>query len=90
MMYQDLGEDRVAVFASKAGADTHPAWYHNLVAHPDVTVEIGSETRIFRARIAEGAERGPIWERQKADYPGFAGYEASTDRVIPVVVLEPN
>lgn len=90
MMYQDLGEDRVAVFASKAGADTHPAWYHNLVAHPDVTVEIGSETRGFRARIAEGAERGPIWERQKAEYPGFAGYEASTDRVIPVVVLEPN
>ena len=90
MMYQDLGEDRVAVFASKAGADTHPAWYHNLVAHPDVTVEIGSETRGFRARIAEGAERGPIWERQKAEYPGVAAYGASTARVIPVVVLGPN
>jgi deazaflavin-dependent oxidoreductase (nitroreductase family) len=87
VMYQDLGGP-VAVFASKAGADTHPDWYHNLVANPDVTAEIGTETRSFRARVAEVEERTPIWEKQKADHPGFAGYEANTDREIPVVILE--
>lgn len=89
MMYQDLGHGSVAVFASKAGAPTHPAWYHNLVAHPEVTAEIGTTVRTFRARTAGPAERGPIWARQKRDYPGFAGYEAKTTRVIPVVVLDP-
>jgi deazaflavin-dependent oxidoreductase (nitroreductase family) len=89
VMYQDLGSGRVAVFASKAGADTNPDWYHNVVAHPDVTAEIGTETRSFRARVAEDQEREPIWEKQKADYPGFAGYEAGTKRLIPVVILEP-
>ena len=88
MMYQDLGGDRIAVFASKAGADTNPDWYHNLVAHPEVTVEIGTETRKLRARTADSAERSPIWEKQKQDFPGFADYEASTVREIPVVVLE--
>lgn len=90
MMHQDLGDGRIAVFASKAGADTHPAWYHNLVAHPDVTAEIGDGTRAFGARTATSDERTPIWEQQKKDYPGFAGYEASTDREIPVVILEPR
>jgi deazaflavin-dependent oxidoreductase (nitroreductase family) len=89
MMYQDLGDGRVAVFASKAGADSHPDWYHNVRAHPDVSAEIGTGTRSFRARTADPDERDPIWEKQKGDYPGFAGYEASTDRVIPVVLLEP-
>lgn len=89
MMYQDLGDGRVAVFASKAGADSNPDWYHNLVAHPDVTAEIGTDTREFRARTASDAEREPIWTKQKGDYPGFAGYEANTSRVIPVVILDP-
>jgi deazaflavin-dependent oxidoreductase (nitroreductase family) len=88
MMYQDLG-DSVAVFASKAGAPSNPDWYRNLVAHPDVTAEIGTTTRSFRARTAEPDERGPIWEKQKADYPGFADYEAGTSREIPVVILDP-
>ena len=56
---------------------------------PDVTVEIGAETKAFRARVAEPGERDPIWTKQKADYPGFAGYEAKTDREIPVVILDP-
>jgi deazaflavin-dependent oxidoreductase (nitroreductase family) len=90
MMYQDLGDGRVAVFASKAGADSHPDWYRNLVAHPDVRAEIGTETRAFRARTAEPDEREPIWQKQKTDYPGFADYEAGTSRVIPVVVLDPT
>lgn len=89
MMYQDLGDGRVAVFASKGGAPTHPDWYHNLVAHPSVTAEIGTGVREFRARTADPVERQPIWEKQKHDYPGFAGYEARTTRVIPVVILEP-
>ena len=88
-MYQDLGNGSIAVFASNAGADAHPAWYHNVVANPDVTAEIGDATRAFRARTATSAERTPIWERQKASYPGFADYETSTEREIPVVILDP-
>ncbi len=87
-MYQDLGGP-VAVFASKAGAPTHPDWYHNLLAHPDVSAEIGTATRRFVARTATGEERARIWAQQKRDYPGFADYEAATDREIPVVILDP-
>lgn len=89
MMYQDLGDGRVAVFASKAGADTHPAWYHNVTANPRVTAEIGTETRRYSARTATDEERDPIWTRQKQTYPGFADYEARTSRQIPVVILDP-
>jgi deazaflavin-dependent oxidoreductase (nitroreductase family) len=88
VMYQYLGGP-VAVFASKGGTPTHPDWYHNLVANPEVTAEIGTETRRFRARTATAVEREPIWAKQKKDYPGFASYEANTDREIPVVVLDP-
>ena len=88
LVYQPDGENLV-IFASKGGAPTHPDWYHNLVAHPDVTVEVGDRTVPMRARVAEGAERERIWERQKKVMPGFADYEANTTRVIPVVVLEP-
>ena len=87
MMYQVVGDD-YAVFASKAGAPTNPDWYHNLVAHPDATVEIGTEMKPVRARVAAGAERTRIWEIQKERYPGFAEYERKTDREIPVVILE--
>lgn len=89
MMYMDLGEGRVAVFASKAGQPTNPDWFHNLVANPDVSAEIGPDTRSFRARVADAEEREPIWAKQKAAYPGFADYETKTDRVIPVVILDP-
>jgi deazaflavin-dependent oxidoreductase (nitroreductase family) len=87
MMYRAVGHD-LAVFASKAGAPTNPDWYHNLLAHPKATVEIGTETVSVTARVAEGEERTKIWEQQKKDYPGFADYEASTTRQIPVVILE--
>jgi deazaflavin-dependent oxidoreductase (nitroreductase family) len=89
MMYQDLGGGRLAVFASYAGQPTNPAWYHNLVAHPSVSAEVGDETRAFTARTAAADEREPIWSKQKQDYPGFAGYEAATTREIPVVILDP-
>jgi deazaflavin-dependent oxidoreductase (nitroreductase family) len=88
LMYQDLG-GAVAVFATKGGAPTNPDWYHNLVVNPEVTAEIGIERRRLRARTATGAERDRIWTKQKRDYRGFAAYEARTDRVIPVVILEP-
>jgi deazaflavin-dependent oxidoreductase (nitroreductase family) len=87
MMYQPVGDD-LAVFASKAGADTHPDWYLNLLAHPDVEVEVGTDKVAVRARDLPADERDPIWEKQKQDYPGFAGYESKTSRTIPVVLLE--
>jgi deazaflavin-dependent oxidoreductase (nitroreductase family) len=83
------GED-VLIFASKAGAPTHPDWYHNLVANPRATIEIGTETRDVVARVAQGEEHDRLWARQKQEMPGFAEYEATAGgRVIPVVVLEP-
>jgi deazaflavin-dependent oxidoreductase (nitroreductase family) len=87
VMYQAVGND-FAVFASKAGAPDNPAWYHNLIAHPDTSVEVGSETIPVRARVLEDAERAPIWSTQKERYPGFAEYEQKTTRTIPVVLLE--
>ena len=87
MMYQAVG-DGFAVFASKAGADTNPDWYHNLRAHPRARIEVGTETIDVTARVLDPEEREPIWEEQKARYPGFADYERKTDRVIPVVMLE--
>ena len=83
-----LDGDDIVIFASKAGAPDNPDWYHNLVANPATTVELGTETLPVRARVAEGAERDDLWTRQKTAYPQFQEYENSTSRVIPVVVLE--
>ena len=88
VLYREQG-DNLVVFASFACAPVNPAWFHNLVANPEATVELGTETRSVRARIAEGQERDRLWEWNKQDYPGFGDYETKTDRVIPVVVLEP-
>jgi deazaflavin-dependent oxidoreductase (nitroreductase family) len=87
LVYQALGDDGWAVFASKAGAPENPAWFHNLVANPDTTIEVGAETVDVIAAVADPDVRDPIWERQKALAPQFAEYEAKTDRVIPVVVF---
>jgi deazaflavin-dependent oxidoreductase (nitroreductase family) len=87
LVYRAEG-DAAVVFASKAGAPDKPDWFHHLRANPETTVEIGTDTRSVRARVAEGDERDRIWEAQKADAPQFAEYEANTDRVIPVVILE--
>ena len=88
LVYQAVG-DSFAVFGSKAGAPTHPHWYLNLVANPDTTVEVGSETIPVRARVLEGDERERVWAKQKELMPGFAGYEKSAKgREIPVVLLE--
>jgi deazaflavin-dependent oxidoreductase (nitroreductase family) len=88
VMYQDLGHGQVAVFASKGGSPTNPDWYHNLVAHPRATVELGTETFDVAARVAHGEERVRIWSPWKQRYPGFAEYERKTKREIPVVILE--
>ncbi|HEV2310187.1 MAG TPA: nitroreductase family deazaflavin-dependent oxidoreductase [Acidimicrobiia bacterium] len=77
-----------AIFASKGGAPTNPAWFHNLVAHPETTVEVGTETVPVRARVAGPEERASIWAAQKELVPQFAEYEQKTTRQIPVVVLE--
>jgi deazaflavin-dependent oxidoreductase (nitroreductase family) len=79
--------DRWVIFASKAGAPSHPHWYHNLVANPDTTIEVGSETIEVTTAEATGEERDRLWEAQKRDAPQFAEYDAKTDRTIPVLVL---
>ena len=89
MMYQKV-ERGYAVFGSKGGAPTNPDWYYNLLANPEVSVEVGTETIPVRARVAQGEERERIWEKQKRAYPGFAAYERKTTRPIPVVILEPR
>ena len=81
-------EDGYAIFASKGGAPTNPAWFYNLVAHPDTTVEVGTETVPVRARVAGPDEREPIFNAQKERFPQFAEYEQKTTRQIPVVILE--
>ena len=80
--------DRFVIMASKGGAPTNPAWFANLVAHPEVTVEAEGETFLARAIVAEGAERDRLWNAHVAQHPGFADYEQRTDRVIPAVSLE--
>ena len=87
MMYQTVGDD-LAVFGSKGGHPTNPDWYHNLLANPRATVEVGTETFDVNARVAEGEERERIWSVQKERYPGFADYEKHTTRQIPVIILE--
>ena len=90
LAYQRLSPEAVAIFASKGGSPTNPDWFHNLVANPDATVEIGTDSFPVRARVAADEEREQIWERQKHDWPGFAEYEDKTEgiREIPVVVLD--
>jgi deazaflavin-dependent oxidoreductase (nitroreductase family) len=86
MMYLADG-DRLMVFASKAGAPTHPDWYLNLLANPEVTVEVGTKSFTATATELTGEERDRIYAEQARRYPGFAEYQTKTDRVIPVVKL---
>lgn len=81
-------EDRLVVIAAKRGSPTNPDWYHNLVANPEVTVEVGDETYPARARVAAGAERQRLFDRMAATSPNFADYQRNVTREIPVIVLE--
>ena len=83
-------EGRYVVFASKAGAPTNPDWYHNLKAHPNVTIEVGTDTIEVVASEATGDERDRLYRTQADRVPQFADYEKQTDRVIPVIVLTPT
>lgn len=86
MMYLNL-DGRLYVFASKAGADSDPDWFHNLVATADVKVELGAEVFAATASVVDEPDRSRIYAVQSQRYPGFAEYEAKTARVIPVVEL---
>jgi len=77
------------IFASAAGAPTNPGWYHNLLANPNTTIEIGADTIDVLATEATGEERERLYATQKESLPQFAEYEQKTDRVIPVIILTP-
>jgi deazaflavin-dependent oxidoreductase (nitroreductase family) len=80
--------DRLVVIASKGGAPTNPDWYYNLVAHPLVTVELGSKKFQVRAKVAEEPERTRLYSKMAEMMPVFAEYQRRTTRVIPVIILK--
>ena len=86
-----LSDDgRYVIFASKGGAPTNPDWYHNLKAHPDVSIEVGTDTIDVVATEATGDERDRLFSAQAERIPQFAEYQKGTDRLIPVIVLTPR
>jgi deazaflavin-dependent oxidoreductase (nitroreductase family) len=87
MMYVPEG-DRLLVIASNAGATHHPNWYHNLVANPDVTVEVTGDTYRARARVTEGQERERLWAEITGQYAFFLDHQARIERTIPIVSLD--
>ncbi len=90
LMYHEDG-DAIAVVASKAGQPTNPAWFHNLKANPDTTIQIGSEIREVRARVATDEERDRLWPKFVAFYPGYDFYQRhAKSRKIPIVILDPR
>jgi F420H(2)-dependent quinone reductase len=89
LVYLTDGEDLVLV-ASKGGHPRHPAWFHNLLANPDATVQVGPRRRRVRARVAAPEERVRLWPKAVRAYSGYAGYQRRTQREIPLVILEPR
>ena len=90
LLYIEDGGD-VVVVASKGGFPKHPAWFHNLTANPDTTVQIGTEHREVRARVATPEERKRLWLMAVRSYHGYEDYAArSKGREIPLVILEPR
>jgi deazaflavin-dependent oxidoreductase (nitroreductase family) len=81
--------DRLVIIASKGGAPTNPNWYHNILAHPLVTVEVGTEKFQAQAEIAQEPERTRLFNLMVGMMPGFADYQQKTTRVIPVIILTP-
>jgi deazaflavin-dependent oxidoreductase (nitroreductase family) len=80
--------DRMIIFASKAGAPTNPDWYHNLLAHPHATIEVGTETFDVTATVITGEERDRLYSLQAERFSRFADYEAKSPRKIPVIALQ--
>jgi deazaflavin-dependent oxidoreductase (nitroreductase family) len=89
LAYIEDGRD-VVIVASKGGNPQHPAWYHNLVANPDTTIQIGSRRRPVHARVATPRERERLWPKAIEAYAGYRGYQERTDRQIPLVILQPR
>jgi len=83
-----IDDGKWVIIASKGGAPTHPDWFHNLRAHPDVTIEVGTDTFSVRASIPEGDERQRLYDQMAAQMPNFAEYQRNTTRQIPIVLLE--
>ena len=81
-------DGKVLLVASQGGLPKHPLWFRNIVANPEVTVQIRSDIRQLKARVATDAERARYWPKLTAMYPDFDNYQSWTDRVIPVVVCE--
>ncbi|MEV4238771.1 MULTISPECIES: nitroreductase family deazaflavin-dependent oxidoreductase [unclassified Nocardia] len=86
LVYLPDGE-RIVLIASNGGADKHPAWYHNLRANAEFTVELGTESYTAKAEVVTGAERDELYARMVEIMPGFGEYQAKTSRVIPVVAV---
>jgi deazaflavin-dependent oxidoreductase (nitroreductase family) len=89
LLYIRDGENLVIV-ASKGGYPRHPAWFHNLRAHPNATVQVGSERRAVRAHVADAEERARLWPQVVKAYRSYSDYQSHTGREIPLVILEPR
>jgi F420H(2)-dependent quinone reductase len=89
LVYARDGEN-IILTASKGGYPRNPAWFHNLMANPDTTIQVGSRRREVHARVAEAEERTRLWPLVVAVYGGYEGYRRRTKREIPLVVLEPR
>ena len=88
LLYVMDGEDFV-IIASKGGAPTHPAWYLNLIANPEATVEVGDQEVGVRAEVAEQEEKARLWQQMVEMYPTYDDYQKKTEREIPLLVLHP-
>jgi proline iminopeptidase len=89
LFYGETGDGGYIVVASKGGAPTHPGWYRNLAANPEVEVQVGTRRTKARARTATGDERARLWQKALEFWPPYADYQQKTEREIPVVVLDP-
>jgi deazaflavin-dependent oxidoreductase (nitroreductase family) len=85
-----LDGENVILVASKGGYPRHPGWFHNLMANPDTTVQIGSSRRPVHARVASPEERSRLWPKVVEAYGGYEDYQRRTEREIPLVILEPR
>jgi F420H(2)-dependent quinone reductase len=85
-----VDDENLILVASKGGYPKHPAWYHNLMANPDTTVQVRSRRAAVHARVATGEERARLWPLMVSVYAGYDAYRRRTDREIPLVVLEPR
>lgn len=88
-LFYGMDGDSCFVIASKGGAPEHPGWYRNILANPDVEVQVGTKKMKARARTTEGEERLRLWEKALEFWPPYADYQLKTEREIPVVVLDP-